>query len=263
MKQGKLSPSAWMVERLWKPFSSRSEEPALSAGEERFRNELKYVCSEGELQQILARVRPLCRPDSHAGPGGIYSIRSVYFDDRDDTCFYENENGVDPREKFRIRIYNGSDDRITLECKRKERAMTHKASCPLTRERCEEILAGHCAWTPADPPLLRKFYAQYAQDCLRPKVIVAYERTPFVYPAGNVRITFDRNIGSTADIGGFFRPYLPLRPVLPTGRHVLEVKYDEFLPEFLYSVMNLGSLRQSAFSKYYLCRRFTVWREET
>lgn len=89
-------------------------------------------------------------------------------------------------------------------------------------------------------------------------MIVAYERTPFVYGPGNVRITFDRNIGSSTDVGSFFDSYLPLRPVLPVGKHILEVKYDEFLPDFLYSVMNLGSLTQSAFSKYYLCRKFTV-----
>ena len=247
----KALPSRWTAGFPWKRCFSGSEERA-------FRTELKYVCSEGELQQILARIRPLCRPDSHTDETGVYRIRSVYFDDRDNTCFYENENGVDPREKFRIRIYNASDDRITLECKRKERTLTHKESCPLSRAQCEEILAGSFPQPREDQSLLRKFYAQFAKDVLRPKVIVAYERTPFVYPAGNVRITFDRNIGSSSDVSRFFDQDLPLRPVLPTGRHVLEVKYDEFLPDFLYQVMNLGSLRQSGFSKYYLCRKFTV-----
>ena len=228
-----------------------------SLSDRTYRNELKYVCSEGELQIIYARIRHLCRPDPHAGPAGIYNIRSIYFDDLDDRCFFENENGTDPREKFRIRIYNASDRRITLECKRKERTMTNKTSCPLTREQFDLILDGRLPASGTDSELLRKFCAQQAQTGLEPKVIVAYERTPFVYPAGNVRITFDRNIGSTTDIAGFFDPYLPQRPVMPTGKHVLEVKYDEFLPDFLYEVMNLGSLRQTTFSKYYLCRKFT------
>lgn len=228
-----------------------------STSDRTYRNELKYVCSEGELQIIYARIRHLCRPDPHAGPTGIYNIRSIYFDDLDDRCFFENENGTDPREKFRIRIYNASDRRITLECKRKERTMTNKTSCPLTREQFDRILDGKLPACEADSELLRKFCAQQAQTGLEPKVIVAYERTPFVYPAGNVRITFDRNIGSTTDIAGFFDSYLPQRPVMPTGKHILEVKYDEFLPDFLYEIMNLGSLRQTTFSKYYLCRKFT------
>ena len=133
--------------------------------------------------------------------------------------------------------------------------MTNKESCRLSREQFDKILTGQ--QPELDSPLLRRFWALQAENGLAPKVIVAYERTPFVYVPGNVRITFDRNIGSTTELDGFFRENLPLRPVMPMGKHVLEVKYDEFLPDFLYDVMNLGSLRQSAYSKYYLCRKFT------
>lgn len=225
--------------------------------QDKFRNELKYLCSEGELFQIQARIQALCRPDPHA-QNGIYNIRSVYFDDPQNRYFYENENGSDPREKYRIRIYNASDDRITLECKRKERTMTHKDSCPLTKEQCRMLLDGKLTEASVNSELLQKFYLLQTQRHLLPKVIVDYQRTPFVYDFGNVRITFDRNIGSTTDIGGFFSPYLPLRPILPLGKQILEVKYDELLPDFLYSAMNLGSLRQTNFSKYYLCRKFTI-----
>ena len=106
--------------------------------------------------------------------------------------------------------------------------------------------------------LLEKFYLLQQQHDLKPKIIVSYDRTPFVYDAGNVRITFDRNIGSTTDLNRFFDSYLPVRPILPVGKHILEVKYDEFLPNSLYDIMSLGSLRQTTFSKYYLCRKFTV-----
>ena len=223
--------------------------------ESRFRNELKYLCSEGELQILQARIRPLCPPDRHAGPQGTYDIRSIYFDTFDDRCFWENENGTDPREKFRIRIYNGSDARITLECKRKERTMTQKTSCRLSKEEFQQILSGQLLPKAAEDPLLRRFLLQQE---LRPKVIVSYQRTPFVYAPGNVRITLDRNIGSSQDFSRFFDTRLPVRPILPKGQHILEVKYDEFLPDFLYQAMSLGTLRQTTFSKYYLCRKFSM-----
>ena len=232
--------------------------PSCQEQSEKFRNELKYICSEGELQLILGRIRHLCRPDPNASAQGIYHIRSVYFDDVDNACYYENENGCDPREKFRIRIYNASDARITLECKRKERGMTRKTSCQLTKDQCVQILSGSFRQEQADTDLLRKFFAQYGQKGLAPKVIVDYQRTPFVYAPGNVRITFDRNIGSSTCISRFFDPSLPLRPILPLGKQILEVKYDAFLPDFLYASMDLSSLRQTTFSKYYLCRKFTV-----
>ena len=225
---------------------------------EKFRNELKYICSEGELIQIHSRVQMLCDADAHAGPEGIYNIRSIYFDDLQNRYFFENENGTDPREKFRIRTYNASDSRITLECKKKERSMTHKDSCQLSKEQYQKILEGSLSASDVNSTLLEKFYLIQEQRHLQPKVIVAYERTPFVYTFGNVRITFDRNIGSSTDISAFFDPYLPVRPILPLGKNILEVKYDELLPNFLYDAMSLGSLRQTTFSKYYLCRKFTV-----
>ena len=225
---------------------------------EKFRNELKYICSEGELIQIHSRIQMLCDADAHAGPEGIYNIRSIYFDDLQNRYFFENENGTDPREKFRIRTYNASDSRITLECKKKERSMTHKDSCQLSKEQYQKILEGSLSASHVNSTLLEKFYLIQEQRHLQPKVIVAYERTPFVYTFGNVRITFDRNIGSSTDISAFFDPYLPVRPILPLGKNILEVKYDELLPNFLYDAMSLGSLRQTTFSKYYLCRKFTV-----
>lgn len=225
---------------------------------EKFRNELKYICSEGELIQLQSRVQMLCEADAHAGPEGIYNIRSIYFDDLQNRYFVENENGTDPREKFRIRTYNASDSRITLECKKKERSMTHKDSCQLSKEQYQKILEGSLSASHVNSTLLEKFYLLQEQRHLQPKVIVAYARTPFVYTFGNVRITFDRNIGSSTDLSAFFDPYLPVRPILPLGKNILEVKYDELLPNFLYEAMNLGSLRQTTFSKYYLCRKFTV-----
>ena len=225
---------------------------------EKFRNELKYICSEGELIQLQSRIQMLCDADAHAGPEGIYNIRSIYFDDLQNRYFFENENGTDPREKFRIRTYNASDSRITLECKKKERSMTHKDSCQLSKEQYQKILDGSLSASDVNSTLLEKFYLIQEQRHLQPNVIVAYERTPFVYTFGNVRITFDRNIGSSTDISAFFDPYLPVRPILPLGKNILEVKYDELLPNFLYDAMSLGSLRQTTFSKYYLCRKFTV-----
>ena len=88
---------------------------------------------------------------------------------------------------------------------------------------------------------------------MRPKAIIEYERTAFVYPAGNVRITFDRNIMASRFCSAFFQDSVPeMTPVLPTGMHVLEVKYDEFLPDAIAGALELGNLRRTAFSKYYL-----------
>ena len=90
---------------------------------------------------------------------------------------------------------------------------------------------------------------------MRPKAIIEYERTAFVHPTGNVRVTFDRNIAASRILDGFLSPQVSgYVPLLPSGMHVLEIKYDELLPDFIAQALELGTLQQCAFSKYYLGR---------
>ncbi len=222
-----------------------------------FRHELKYLCSDAQLVLIEGRIRRICAVDAHAGTSGIYRIRSLYFDDRTDRYLTENENGCDPREKFRIRIYNADIGQIKLECKRKEHGMTQKTSCALTEEQCRAAMAGTMTLTGNEPAVLRKFYLEQKRG-LMPKVIVSYERKPFVYRIGNVRITFDRNLESSTRVEDFLEKNVYAVPVLPVGQHILEVKYDALLPDYLREVMQIGSLQETAFSKYYMCRKNTT-----
>ena len=225
----------------------------------KYRHELKYVVSGGELELLKNRINHLLLPDIHSDAGGMYSIRSLYFDDYNNRCFYENENGTDPREKFRIRIYNHSTERIMLECKRKEHGKTLKSSCKLTLEQTKALMSG--ATLPdiaGQSPLLRKLTLQMLTQRLHPVVIVEYDRIPYVYKDGNVRVTMDMNISSSRAVQSFLDDTIPKRPIMPLGQQILEVKYDEFLPDFIYRNLQLNNLKQTAFSKYYLCRKYSL-----
>lgn len=225
----------------------------------KFRHELKYPVSTAELAMLRNRIQNLIPLDSHVGENGAYSIRSLYFDDYENSCFYENENGTDPREKFRIRIYNGSAEKITLECKRKERGKTLKTSCPLTIEQTRMLMQGRAIPDiAAQPEVLRKLTLRMLTKRMRPVVIVEYDRIPYVYKNGNVRITLDMNVSSSKNVECFLDAQIPKRPVMPTGQHLLEVKFDEYLPDFIHHNLNLHSLTQTAYSKYYLCRKYTL-----
>lgn len=224
----------------------------------RFRHEFKYLISAAQVPMIKNRILHLLPSDRHAGPAGSYSVRSLYFDDYADRCFYENENGTDPREKFRIRIYNRSAERITLELKCKERGMTHKRACPLTEEQARMLMAGEILPDIASQhPLLQKLSAQMLSRRLRPVVIVEYDRAPFTYENGNVRVTLDMNLAASGATGAFLDENIPRRPVMPAGQHLLEVKYDAYLPDFIYRNLQLESLTQTAYSKFYICRKFS------
>ena len=240
-------------------MSENSTYITIMQNEKKYRNELKYICTEADLAILESRIKVLCKRDSHVGSSGTYDIRSIYFDDVNDSCFNENESGTDPRAKFRIRIYNGNANRITLEKKSKSHGMTHKDSAILSREQFNDIMSGKPSGLFKNSsdlaPLLNQFEALMYTKGYRPKTIVAYKRTPFVFKVGNVRITLDRNIGHTDKFDLFFDETLPLTPVLTNGTHILEVKYDELLPDFLYNALNLDGLKYTNFSKYYLSRK--------
>ena len=233
----------------------------MSGNEEKYRHELKYLISAAQIPLLAGRLCGIMSPDPHASESGIYNIRSLYFDDYQNRCYAENENGTDPREKFRIRIYNHAADRITLECKRKERGKTRKTSSPITIEQCRRLMEGLPLIDDGTlTPLQRKLNLQMRLRLLRPVSIVEYERRPLVYRNGNVRVTFDTNISSSASVRSFLDESIPRRPVMPVGQHLLEVKFDEYLPDFIYRSLNLGCLQQTTFSKYYLSRRYRMYR---
>ncbi len=227
--------------------------------ERKYRHEQKYCCTKGQFAIIRNTINGLMQMDRHADANGCYRIRSLYFDDRNNSGWYENEDGVSPREKYRIRIYNSSAEHINLELKRKERGKTHKESCRLEEELCRAVMeTGKIPYVEEKPALYQKFYTAGQVRLLQPKVIVEYDRIVYVYRDGNVRVTYDENISSSQDIRHFLEPQLERRPVMACGQGILEVKYDEFLPDFIYHALQFGRLRETAFSKYYYCRKFSM-----
>lgn len=225
----------------------------------KFRHEFKYLCTDTQLAILKTRLMSIMAKDSHVGPDGVYHIKSLYFDDYNDRCFWENEDGVTPREKYRIRIYENSNARISLECKRKENDKIHKSSCRLSIEQFEYLAydKGSLSFDSL-PPLAQKLQVLKMTSGMHPKVIVEYERTPYVYKNGNVRVTFDRNITSSSQVDQFFSSEAKKRPILPAGMQLLEVKYDEYLPDPIYHALMLDNMQRTNFSKYYLCRKYSI-----
>lgn len=222
---------------------------------DKYRHELKYICNEMELSVLNARIQSFMKLDKNASENGIYNIRSLYFDDYYNTCFYENEAGTDPREKFRIRIYNGSTKKISLELKRKEKGKTLKRSCELSLEQCRQLMRGVPLPSSNEyDKTLQKLNFLMKTRLMRPSIIVDYDRVPYVCKEGNVRITLDRNISSSTYVADFLNPSIRKRPIMRAGQHILEVKFDEFIPDYIANNMELATLKQTAFSKFYLCR---------
>lgn len=226
----------------------------------RYRHEHKYLCTQAQLAVLRVRLQGLMALDAHVGIDGKYRIKSLYFDDVDDRYLYESENGTAPREKYRIRIYNDSCVHIVLECKHKEGDRTRKESCMIGKAQCEALAFGKGSVPMEELPALAKRLLVLQKSCgMKPKVIVSYERTPYVYPNGNVRVTFDEGIACGGRVEEFFKPEGARRQILPVGMQLLEVKYDEYLPDPIYHALSMANMQRVTFSKYYLCRRYHMY----
>jgi len=225
----------------------------------RYRHEYKYFL-DCRMEQILQiRAAGILMRDTHVKSDGTYLIRSLYFDDFHDSCMTENDAGTDPRSKFRIRYYNHDTSRIRLEKKSKTRGMTLKESCAISEEECRGLMSGEVPEiSDTMSTVKQKLLLEMQMLGLMPKVIVSYERIPFIYPGGNVRVTFDRKISSSSESNLFLDGNYAERPILPLGNSILEVKWDEVLPLHIKDVLKLDELQWTAFSKYYMCRLYHI-----
>ena len=222
-----------------------------------FRHEWKYLINYGEYEVLKVRMAPYFRLDPNA-EHGEYSIRSLYFDDYFGSAYKEKEMGIFFRKKYRIRIYNYSDKGIKLERKIKNDKYIYKESANLTRAQVESILSGDYEFLlKSEDNLLKEFYFECVSNVLRPRVIVDYERTPYILDSGTVRITFDKKV--RAAVGGFdiFDSELPTLNAIPSDKLIMEVKYTEFLPQLV------RELCPPASSEFTAASKFVLWCDKT
>lgn len=224
----------------------------------RYRNELKYAIDYADYLALRQRLRPIMKTDRHVREDGRYTIRSIYFDNFSDKALREKVDGAAKREKFRIRYYNDDFSYITLEKKMKYNNLCLKLDAPITETECRMLLGGELDWMLVHPlPLVQELYAKMKGSLLRPRVLVSYTREPYIYAPGNVRVTFDSDIRTTLWHKDFLEPQVRDISAADTpGQMILEVKYDDFLPEIMQDMIQTDRVRQQAFSKYCACRRF-------
>lgn len=221
----------------------------------KYRHEIKHVIDFGEALSVEKRLEKIAERDPHS-KNGKYFIRSLYFDTPTDKALRERENGVPRRHKFRLRYYNGDVSFVKLEKKSKINGLCLKQSTVVSREEATAIIKGDIGWMLYDDrELLRELYVKCRTEGLKAKTVVDYERIPFVFGAGNVRVTLDGNIRTGFAPLSFFDTESVTVPTA-TGVTVLEVKWDEYLPEIIRAAVQIPTARSGAFSKYAVCRKF-------
>lgn len=221
----------------------------------KFRHELKQEITYADMLILRKRLQTVMQKDSHT-TDGRYAIRSLYFDNLNDKALREKNDGVNIREKFRIRYYNGDTSYINLEKKSKINNLCQKESVNLSIEQTTAILKGDYSWmAECSESLIREFYIKMIYVGLQPKTIVDYIREPFVFGPGNVRITLDYNIRTGMACVDFLNNSCVTVPIA-NNPIILEIKWDEYLPDIVKDIIQLSNGRIGAFSKYAACRMY-------
>ena len=210
------------------------------------RHELKFFISPLQYQVLSRTLKATLNPDPNGDENNQYHIRSLYFDTAYDSALYDKINGTANRDKYRIRIYNFSDQMIRLECKSKFRDLISKRSVRITRDLAEQLIS-------ADPTglestasgLVSDTFREMRTNLLHPVVIVDYLREAYLHPAEEVRITFDMQLRSGLNSVDMFNPYLPTVPPFDHDEIILEVKYNQVLPPYIASLLTYA-LRDGA-----------------
>ena len=221
------------------------------------RSEMKFGITYVDYQILRMKLRHIMQLDPHAKVNGRYLIRSCYFDNVDNKVMNEKKEGFLNRDKYRVRIYNKSDDVIHLERKSKRDNQTFKSKCVLTKREFERMRQYDFAWMKADErSLIRDLHKDIQLYQLKPMTVVDYEREAYLYAHGNVRITFDCKVQTSLRNTDMFNKKLPMVDVLEPNEVILEVKYDEYLPTVIKMLLQGIHTRHEAYSKYQLSRMY-------
>lgn len=227
----------------------------------KYRNELKYLINYYEYTLIKLRLKDVLSVDANADTDGSYSVRSLYFDDYYNNAYNDKYAGILNRAKYRIRIYNLSAQTTHLERKIKTGAYNHKQAAPMTADGFYCILDGDYDFLLKSPDnLLKVFYYECVTNLMRPRVVVDYEREPYTMEAGDVRITFDKNIRAGVEGFDIFNADMPTIEALPPDKLVMEVKFTEFLPSIIRTILPSEAAEYTAVSKYILACDKTMHR---
>lgn len=225
-----------------------------------YRHELKYYITRGDYTLLSRKLKSTLQQDEYAKKrGGEYTIRSLYFDDLNDSAFREKLDGVDNRDKFRIRIYNMQDNDIKLECKHKDNGYIKKQSLFISRHEYEKLLVGDNRFLlERGTPFARRMFAEFVTRPLKPRVIVDYEREAYTFPVEDVRVTFDKNVRTGYRGVDLFSTTMPTYRVIDDYDMVMEVKFNRYLSTYVRALIQMDAHQRSAVSKYCLCRKFEL-----
>ena len=220
------------------------------------RQEFKFFIKSEDVFFIKKELRYLLIIDKNCKNYNPYTITSIYFDNAKDEDLFEKLNGVRYREKYRLRFYDKDEELIKFEIKRKHENTIEKNVIKINQKGFINMLDGDFSCLKQYKEFEYLFY-KMKYKLYKPKTVVRYDRLAFQLPFNNIRVTLDLNLRSST----FFNSYREKditagKKIMPIGYEILEIKFSNSFPDYLYKILSKYSLKRSSISKYSSARLF-------
>ncbi|MDX2471633.1 MAG: polyphosphate polymerase domain-containing protein [SAR324 cluster bacterium] len=221
------------------------------------RHELKYYINNLGYHELVGRLSHVLPPDPHSTPYEGYYIRSLYFDSHDDECLFEKQAGIKFRVKYRMRIYDTNSEVVKFEIKNRWNNQIFKETATISKASAYKIIDGdYGELLTYENPVLNKIFIAFSRGHYRPKLIIDYDRDAFMFDFFNLRITVDKNLRANNSDFDLFSSSMHTIPVVLEGKQILEIKYENCLPQHIQQCLQLDAFERQAISKYTLGRRY-------
>ncbi len=216
------------------------------------RFEFKYVLSKN----IADKIVPIFLQHMYYDPNlaktkeSFYTVNSLYYDSIGFGCYQEKVSGVSRRKKFRLRYYNNFDpnNNIFLEIKRKYDAVVVKDRVEMPQELAHDILSGK-SFPENKNKTLEEFLFAKNYNSMKPMIMVSYRRKPLMGKNNEkLRVTFDYDIETWKT--DWLDGKKERKRKVTSDELILEIKFDNSLPIWVYDIIQKYKLQRVAFSKY-------------
>lgn len=227
------------------------------------RYEYKFLVPARLVPEIKAVALTTSRLDAHAGEGGSYKIRSLYFDTPSLDLYAANEREQGRRFKSRVRMYPGATGPYFLEVKSRYQDVIVKSRAAVPAESWRQAMKCESATIDALPERTRSavlaFVSKLIAHHLEPVLLVEYEREAYVSEIDSyARLTFDRKICAQSrtelDLEADDRHWRSIDHLVqtrtPEPATVLELKFERRPPAWMVAMVKRLELVRYAFSKY-------------
>ncbi|QSX05776.1 polyphosphate polymerase domain-containing protein [Sedimentibacter sp. zth1] len=221
-----------------------------------YRHEVKYYISKKDAYELSLILSYCMKKDLNSKKNGDYYIRSLYFDTFNNIDYYEKQIGTASRKKVRLRLYDTTSPSVKLEIKNKFGSYMQKETCLITRNDAAKLINGHTSiLLKYNSTTVIKVLYLFQKALYKPVITIDYDREAFMLNFENIRITIDKNIRASCNNYDIFNENIIMNPLINVNTHILEVKFNNTLPNFIQKILSKYTLQRESISKYCIARK--------